>query len=108
LVFNHVAYTEGGSYNHATGYLTVPAAGVYYFIGSSGSNRLDSGAHFSLYVDNTAIDSAEAYLQDGAEKSSVHGVVHLQAGQRVWVRSNGDTYDRLISAFTGFLLAPDL
>jgi hypothetical protein len=106
-VFRDVQYHEGGSYDNATGYFTVPIAGVYYFIGSTGPANANSGANFYLYVDNTQIDWSFAYIEARNEMSSVHGVVHLQAGQRVWVRSDGGVYYSFVSAFTGFLLSPD-
>jgi hypothetical protein len=107
-VFRDVKYNEPGSYDSATGYYTVPTPGVYYFIASTGADNANSGVQFSLYVDDTQIDISYAYNPASNEMSSVHGVVHLQAGQRVWVRSNGDTaYWPTVSAFTGFLLSPD-
>jgi hypothetical protein len=107
-VFNEVKYNEGGSYDNATGYFTVVVPGLYVFIASTGPYNDNTGSVFYLYVDNTQLDWSYAYIQNYAEMSSVHGVVHLQAGQRVWVKSRGnDTYYDLFSAFTGFLLSPD-
>jgi hypothetical protein len=108
LVFSNVHLNEGGFlYSSTTGYFTVSVPGLYVFISSTGPYDHNSGAYFSLYVDDTSIDWGYAYSQAGNELSSVHGVVHLQAGQRVWVRSNGNTYSSGYSAFTGFLLSPD-
>jgi hypothetical protein len=105
LVFNHVQYNEPGSYNSTTGYFTVPTAGLFYFIASTSANSR-SAAHFYLYVDNTIIDYSYVSNQADAEMSSLHGVIHVQAGQRVWVKSGGEYWDA-VSAFTGFLLSPD-
>jgi hypothetical protein len=106
LVFSNLKYNEGVSYSNVTGYFTAPTAGVYYFIGSVMANEANTCVRFYLYVDNTQINWNRA-CSDGV--TSVQGVVHLQAGQRVWVRSNGDhEYYGTVCAFTGFLLSPDL
>jgi hypothetical protein len=107
-VFSHVKYNEPhGSYSSATGYFTVPTAGLYYFIASASPSG-SSSAHFYLYVDYTQIDDSYSYSPNSDnEMASVHGVVHLQAGQRVWVRSDGGPYWTTVDAFTGFLLSPD-
>jgi hypothetical protein len=107
LVFSNVHLNEGGFFSSTTGYFTVSVPGLYVFISSTGPYDHNSGAYFSLYVDDTSMDWGYAYSQAGNELSSVHGVVHLQAGQRVWVR-NGGPYYGFYSAFTGFLLSPDL
>jgi hypothetical protein len=109
LVFNKVVLNEGGSYDSATGYFTVSVPGLYVFVTSTGPLSSNMWVSFYLYVDDAHIDRSWAYNQDGKEMSSVHGVVHLQAGQKVWVRSNGEQlYWDQVSAFTGFLLSPDL
>jgi hypothetical protein len=107
LVFRDVHLNEGGSYNSATGYFTVSVPGLYYFIGTTGPNSANSAVSFYLYVDNTLIDRGHATNPTDLDMSSVHGVVHLQAGQRVWVSNAGGSYNGAFSAFTGFLLSPD-
>jgi hypothetical protein len=79
-VFNNVHFNEGGAYDGATGYFTVPTAGVYYLIGSAGPWYANTGSYFYLYVDNTRIDESYAYTHPSPEMSSVHGVIHLHAG----------------------------
>ena len=37
----------------------------------------------------------------------LHGIVHLTAGQRVLVKSQGEMYYLMYSTFTGFLISPD-
>jgi hypothetical protein len=107
LVFSTVHLNEGGSYSSATGYFTVSVPGLYYFIGSTGPLNSNSHANFNLFVDNTNIDAGFATNPGKLDMSSVHGVVHLQAGQRVWVKIGDGSYLSYESAFTGFLLSPD-
>jgi hypothetical protein len=83
-------------------------SGVYYFIASTGAGTVNTGVTIDPYVDSTQIDHSYAYRQTGNQMSSVHGVVHVRAGQRVWVRRWDESYCPDGSAFTGFLLSPDL
>jgi hypothetical protein len=106
LVFDNIHSNEGGAYEAVTGYFVVPTAGVYYFIASSGPKNSDSGAHFSLYVDNSQLAWSNVYILAAKEMASVHGVIKLIPGQRVWVKSHGDIYWSDGSAFTGFLFSP--
>jgi hypothetical protein len=100
LLFSVIKYNLGNAYDKTTGRFTAPSSGLYMFIATSGS-----GGNFFLYVgDNTEISGAVSYSQSS---SSVHGIMHLEAGQYVWVRSGGGSYWSHTSTFSGFLLAHD-
>ena len=108
LILDNARYNQGNAYSTSTGYFTAPFAGTYYFIGTSGSGYTNDYATLYLYVDSTHVDYVRTYDHDGhLYFASVHGVVHLNAGQRVWLRSDGHYYYSEYTTFTGFLLSPD-
>ena len=108
LIVTDVSSNQGNAYSSSTGYFTAPFAGTYCFIGSSGSTSLFSGGSFSLNVDNTIIGIAGlTSSRNHVPVSTVHGVVHMNRGQRAWLSSRGLSYDSSFTTFTGFLLHLD-
>ena len=68
----------------------------------------------NLEVDHMGgyVDTLYMYTRDfdaGGGEGSLHAVLHLQAGQQVWVRSNGVSYLDTGSdaVFSGFLVSAD-
>jgi hypothetical protein len=109
LVFRDVGYNEGGGYNNSNGYFTVPAAGTYFFIASTGLMGGRVYSWLNIAVDNWNLGGSYIFPKsDGEDESfSVQALVHVQAGQRVWVRvgaAKGTGYWSQVSAFTGFML----
>ena len=69
-------------------------------------------ASMFLMVDNDDVDYLHAHSFDSSrhpEAGSVHAVVHLTRGQRVWLKSNSDSYYwGSASTFSGFLVSEDV
>ena len=108
VIVNHVMYNHGNAYSGTTGYFTAPFPGVYFFAGTTGSDRSDHAAYHYLYVDNTPLSGVRTYEDHNPPSSATaHAAVHLTTGQRVWIRSYGDTYNSPYTTFSGFLISPD-
>ena len=107
IIFAIVVTNQGDGYNNTSGYFTAPYNGTYFFIATSGSRFRNSSTAFDLFVDDSQIDSAFAHNHDGRNSfATLHGIVHLDVGQRAWVRSNGQGYHGYTS-FSGFLISAD-
>ena len=107
LIFPTVINNLGDAYNNSTGNFIAPYSGTYFFIATSGADKLSGDVGFYLYVDSTEINYVFANTVEGRESlSTVHGVVQLHVGQKVWLRSWGSRIFHKFSSFSGFLI-PD-
>jgi hypothetical protein len=110
LIFHDVAYNSGHAYNAFSGSFIVPVDGVYMFLATT-----MNGPDFALNVDDTGVSRAVSYWAKHKHSDSaatVHAVLHLHAGQRVWVQHTnlvGYTFPFLFEfcSFSGFLLSRD-
>ncbi|XP_065927340.1 uncharacterized protein MCAP_0864-like [Magallana gigas] len=95
LVFSKVIYSEGTGYNPSTGIFTAPTAGTYVFYVS-----VQSAIQKNIYVDIVLNGSAKvralAWYNSG-NSIAIHQtgtnlvILHLQTGDRVWVKRGGGT-----------------
>jgi hypothetical protein len=106
--FATVITNEGGGYNPTTSHFIVPVNGTYFFMASSvdpGSSP--SRVNMALMVDdNTELDQVYTDQSNYGIPASVHGLVSLHQGQRVWVKAlDSHTYfNGGNTAFRGFLI----
>lgn len=104
--------SQGGGYHNDTGFFQAPVPGVYYFIATAAGASPHNPTQFHLSVDDTStISSGYSFFNGQAMEgrfSTAHGVMLLRQGQKVWIRSDGSTYDGVDhTMFSGFLLYPD-
>nr|XP_034334716.1 kinectin [Crassostrea gigas] len=112
LVFPTVIYNEGTGYNSSTGIFTAPTAGTYVFYVS-----VQSAWHKYIYLNIVMNGSikvrALAWYDSGSSVRILQTgtnlvILHLQAGDRVWVRRGGGTGyysdSSHVTTFSGFKL----
>eukprot|EP00105_Crassostrea_gigas_P038572 XP_019922720.1 PREDICTED: uncharacterized protein LOC105328060 isoform X1 [Crassostrea gigas] len=112
LVFPTVIYSVGTGYNPITGIFTAPTAGTYVFYVS-----VESAHHQLIYVDIVMNGSSKVRAMawyGGGSSISVYQtgtnlvILHLQTGDRVWVRRGGGagyySDSDHITTFSGFKL----
>ena len=108
LIFTDVVTNQGDAFNKTTGYFTAPYPGTYFFAATSAFLNPSQNAELALYVDNTIIDNLiSSDPNSNGDYSTLLGVVHLNIGQRVWIRSDGQQFFFVYSSFSGFLLSHD-
>nr|XP_034335548.1 paramyosin-like isoform X1 [Crassostrea gigas] len=110
LVFPVVIYCEGTGYNPSTGIFTAPSAGTYVFYVSVQSS-LQKYIYLDIVVNGSSKVRALAWYNSGSS-IAIHQtgtnlvILHLQTGDRVWVRRGGGTgyysYSIPITTFSGF------
>jgi hypothetical protein len=113
LVFDHVVTNAGNGYDPQTGFFTAPVAGYYAF--SIVIMEPNGATHPDLSVEvvknGAIVDMAYVHNEpsDLTEQGSTHAVVHLAAGDRVWIRQHaGDGIRGSVwTVFTGYLVHVD-
>nr|XP_034334550.1 paramyosin isoform X3 [Crassostrea gigas] len=112
LVFPTVIYSEGTGYNPRTGIFTAPTAGTYVFYVSVQS-AYQKTINLDIVLNGSRKVSAMAWYDSGSsvriyQTGTNLVILHLQTGDRVWVRRGGGTgyySDRAhITTFSGFKL----
>ena len=105
LVLPRVVHNQGNAYNNNTGSFLAPVNGTYWFMASTETYRKDTNAQLSLMVDDLNVHFMDTYEDTASQAGSVHAVVRLGAGQRVWLRCAGSSYFwSTPTAFSGFLV----
>ncbi|XP_065927337.1 putative uncharacterized protein MYH16 [Magallana gigas] len=95
LVFPKVIYSEGTGYNPSTGIFTAPTAGTYVFYVSVQS-ALQKNIYVDIVLNGSAKVRALAWYNSG-NSIAIHQtgtnlvILHLQTGDRVWVKRGGGT-----------------
>ena len=104
LKMDKVVTNNGHAYDSSTGLFTAPYSATYCFLASTEAS-VGSYAAVFLMVDESSVDYGETHSDAFHRVASVHAVVDLNAGQRVWLKSNGNsTFWYGPSAFSGFLV----
>ncbi|XP_076453483.1 uncharacterized protein LOC143288742 [Babylonia areolata] len=104
LVMTDVYNNEGQAYDPATGNFTAPYPGTYCVLAST-EPKMDQYAGVYLMVDEQSVDFAETTSHGSYQAMSVHMVMTLKAGQKVWLRSNHDSHFWYSpTTFSGFLV----
>ena len=101
---------DGGAFNPTTGVFTTPFDGTYYFIGIAGTYSSDKLVSMYLVKDGTKLSRALAQQYSSYETmGSCNAVLHLAAGEQVWLESDGSVtyYYSPSTTFTGFLINAD-
>ena len=107
LRMDKVVNNDGNGYDANTGFFTAPFSATYCFLATTEAS-VNSYAGVFLMVDDGSVDYVETHSDTYHRSASVHAVVHLRTGQRVWLKSNGNsTFWYGPSAFSGFLLDAD-
>ncbi|XP_070179921.1 putative leucine-rich repeat-containing protein DDB_G0290503 [Littorina saxatilis] len=109
LICDEIISNVGGGYNDHTGVFTAPVSGCYCFMVTS----CPCDSDLSIYgrLDIILDDDNIGYLRaTGTGMCASHTAVHVNAGQKVWLRTYiGSTfYGNWRTTFTGVLLQPDL
>ena len=108
LLLPRVVHNHGHGYNATTGSFLAPINGTYWFMASTETYLKDTNAQLSLMVDDLNVHFMDTYEDTASQAGSVHAVVRLWAGQRVWLRCAGDSHFwGTPTAFSGFLIYPD-
>jgi len=108
LIVTDLHYNHANAYDNDSGYFTAPYPGTYFFLATTASAN-DTLLHtVSLCVDDVVVSEAEivAVTDDVHSTATVHSVVGLTAGQKVWLRGDGQEYWGPATAFSGFLVSP--
>ena len=112
IVYDTAITNVGNAYDHETGFFTAPVSGTYAFfvncmavVGTSEETYVE--------VDGTIVAGCYSWRPNGSpiEQGATMATVHLQAGQRVWVRLLEDAENvrgGLWNTFSGFLLQADV
>uniref|UniRef100_K1QZD0 Complement C1q-like protein 2 n=1 Tax=Magallana gigas TaxID=29159 RepID=K1QZD0_MAGGI len=95
LVFPVVIYSEGTGYNPSTGIFTAPTAGTYVFYVSVQSAHLKY-IHLDIVLNGSIKVRAMAWYGSGSSINIYQTgtnlvILHLQTGDRVWVKRGGGT-----------------
>ncbi|XP_009505558.2 complement C1q subcomponent subunit C isoform X2 [Phalacrocorax carbo] len=108
VVFNHVITNTNHDYNTTTGKFTCKLPGLYYFTFHSSQT---ANLCVILYKDENKMASFCDHQTNTMQVSSGGIVLHLHAGNQVWLAVND--YNGMVginnsnSVFSGFLLFPD-
>ena len=108
--FTRDVVNDGGAFNPSTGVFTTPFDGTYYFIGIAGIYSSDKLVSMYLVKDGTKLSRALAQQYSSYETmGSCNAVLHLAAGEQVWLESDGSVtyYYSPSTTFTGFLINAD-
>ena len=83
-----------------------PHSGTYFFMATTAAWDASHVTDMLLMVDQQQVDYARMKYSGDVQSGSVHAVVQLRAGQRVWVKTDGDTIALdSASSYSGFLVA---
>ena len=69
------------------GTFVAPHIGTYFFVASTGAWSSNRVTTMALMVDQQQVDYARMQYSDNVQSGSVHAVVQLKTGQRVWVKT---------------------
>nr|KAG5705828.1 hypothetical protein BaRGS_030718 [Batillaria attramentaria] len=108
VVMERTYTNQGSAYDTHSGTFHAPVSGTYAFFVT-----IRPYADTTVYVDITLEGSARAraYAAHNYLQATAHVVLHVSAGQRVWLKngssSNCDLYGNTYSHFSGFLVQAD-
>ena len=102
---------EGNAFSGPEGLFTAPVSGTYFFVASVSKGATGMYADMMLKKDGESVSRAYAsqLYSGGYTQGACHAVLHLTAGQRVWLESGRESsyYYWRGTSFTGFLLTAD-
>ena len=103
IIFDSVKTNLGNGYNSHTGVFTVPTSGLYVF---TWSMRLFGTEHHSaqLVVNNVVQGAVFLSVIGGNENVSGSGVVYLNTGDDVLIRTTSDNQGNIESDPSGFTM----
>ncbi|XP_070183112.1 uncharacterized protein [Littorina saxatilis] len=106
LILPTVVSNHGNAYNSSTGKFTAPYTATYCFLATTEDYSGDHISVLSLVVDGTEMDYVLTDVALFSQSASVHAVVHLTAGQKVWlnVPTTNNFFGHYQTAFSGFLV----
>ena len=83
-----------------------PHNGTYLFMASTSGRDSSDATDMVLMVDQQQVDRARMIYSNDIQSGSAHAVVQLTSGQRVWLKTVGDTLAwGASSAFSGVLIS---
>nr|KAG5697562.1 hypothetical protein BaRGS_019783 [Batillaria attramentaria] len=101
IILDEVLNNQGGGYSNLTGWFSAPVAGEYVFGATILPTRMGEGAQ-RVYL---MMDDKDLFLTDGSH-SSMQASLHLEAGQRVWLKAFFDSQFGEGTYLTGALVSP--
>nr|QBA18394.1 VIgL family C1q-related protein 4 isoform 1 [Littorina littorea] len=106
LILPTVVNNHGNAYDNNTGKFTAPFTATYCFLATTVDLNRALYAELSLVVDGTEVDYVHTNTELYFQSASVHAVLHLTAGQKVWlnVPSSNNYFWARATAFSGFLV----
>lgn len=106
LVLPTVLNNHGHAYDASSGLFTAPVSGTYFLMASTQSSPGAGSADLCLVLNGVTVQ--EVSMGAPGQSGSVHAVVHLRQGQRVWLESGGNSdYLPQATGFGGFLVNQD-
>nr|XP_009687918.1 PREDICTED: complement C1q subcomponent subunit C [Struthio camelus australis] len=108
VVFNHAITNTNNDYNTTTGKFTCKLPGLYYFVFHTSQT---ANLCVMLYKNMNKVASFCDHKTNTMQVSSGGILLHLEAGQQIWLAVND--YNGMVgisgsdSIFSGFLLFPD-
>ncbi|XP_070183114.1 girdin-like [Littorina saxatilis] len=108
LILPTVVNNHGNAYDGSTGKFSAPYTATYCFLATTEDPKRDRYSVLSLVVDGTEVDYVLTDVALFSQSASVHAVVHLTAGQKVWLNvpetNNYNYFGPRATAFSGFLV----
>ncbi|KAK7495898.1 hypothetical protein BaRGS_00012888 [Batillaria attramentaria] len=108
VIMERTYTNQGSAYDTHSGTFRAPVSGTYAFFVTI---RPYTDTPTLVYITLEGSTRATAYASHNYLQATAHVVLHLSAGQRVWLRNgysvNHDLYGGAYSHFSGFLVQAD-
>ena len=109
MVMTNVYTNQGNGYSSTTGVFTAPVSGTYCFLATTGPYNKDYWAGVLIMQNQFDVGFANAHGVYDGELATAHAVIHLDAGQIVWLEARNTAlyWSSGGSSFSGFLVSAD-